>query len=224
MVCQEVNLFDLVNNESHTSLHLQMIQIFMLFSQAQLVNYPVIKNLLISSVCPNEINCTLRNTITNNSAWLNIKMLSYQYRKYHCRDKTVTRSSYLHNGISYIGKMASLYWISHLVAKTYKGPFSTWMSKVLVNERMYVCMYITSLINYDLAQSQKNFPRSMGKRRDITSTDIMLTMEFQRCCGNLLSTIYSRPSVLWIHNDIFTSWRPWNGKSTLLEKTSYWGT
>ena len=156
--CVEVNLFDLVNNESHTSLHLQIIQIFMLFSQAQLVNYPVIKNLLISSVCPNEINCTFRNTITNNSAWLYIKMLSYQYRKYHCRDKTVTRSSYLHNGISYIGKMASLYWISHLVAKTYKDPFSTWMSKVLVNERMYVCMYITSLINYDLAQSQKTFP------------------------------------------------------------------
>ena len=41
----------------------------------------------------------------------NIKMPSYQYRKSHCRDKTVVRSSYLHNGISYTGKMASLYWI-----------------------------------------------------------------------------------------------------------------
>ena len=38
-----------------------------------------------------------------------IKMLSYQYRKYHCGDKTVVRSSYLHNGISYTGKMTSLY-------------------------------------------------------------------------------------------------------------------
>ena len=44
--------------------------------------------------------------------WFNIKMSSYQYRKSHCGDKTVVRSSYLHNGISYTGKMASLYWIS----------------------------------------------------------------------------------------------------------------
>ena len=38
-------------------------------------------------------------------------MSSYQYRKSHCGDKTVVRSSYLHNGISYTGKMTSLYWI-----------------------------------------------------------------------------------------------------------------
>ena len=31
----------------------------------------------------------------------NIKMTSYQYRKYHCRDKTIWRPSYPHNGISY---------------------------------------------------------------------------------------------------------------------------
>ena len=48
-------------------------------------------------------------------SWLNIKMLSYQDRKSHCGDKTVVRSSYLHNGISYTGKTASLYWISPLV-------------------------------------------------------------------------------------------------------------
>ena len=41
----------------------------------------------------------------------NIKMSSYQYRKSHCGDKTVVRSSYLYNGISYTGKMSSLYWI-----------------------------------------------------------------------------------------------------------------
>ena len=38
-------------------------------------------------------------------------MLSYQYRKYHCGDKTILRPSYLHNGISYTGKITSLYWI-----------------------------------------------------------------------------------------------------------------
>ena len=44
-----------------------------------------------------------------------IKMSSHQYSKSHCGDKTVVRSSYLHNGISYTGKMASFYWISPLV-------------------------------------------------------------------------------------------------------------
>ena len=46
--------------------------------------------------------------------WFNIKMLSYQYRKSHCGDKTILRPSYLHNWISYTGKMASLYWIRAL--------------------------------------------------------------------------------------------------------------
>ena len=43
--------------------------------------------------------------------WFNIKMSSYQYRKSHCGDKTVVRSSYLHNGISFTAEMSSLYWI-----------------------------------------------------------------------------------------------------------------
>ena len=42
---------------------------------------------------------------------LNIKIPSYQYRKSHFGDKTILRPSYLHNGISYTGKMTSLYWI-----------------------------------------------------------------------------------------------------------------
>ena len=41
-------------------------------------------------------------------SWLNIKMTSYQYRKPHCGDKTILRPSYLHNGISYAGKMSYL--------------------------------------------------------------------------------------------------------------------
>ena len=44
----------------------------------------------------------------------NIKMSSYQYRKSHCGDNTVVRSSYLHNGISYTDKMSSLYRIGAL--------------------------------------------------------------------------------------------------------------
>ena len=44
-------------------------------------------------------------------SWFNIKMTSYQYRKSHSGDETILRPSYLHNGISYTGKMTSLYWI-----------------------------------------------------------------------------------------------------------------
>ena len=43
--------------------------------------------------------------------WFNIKTSSCQYRKSHCGDKTILRPFYLHNGISYTGKMTSLYWI-----------------------------------------------------------------------------------------------------------------
>ena len=48
-------------------------------------------------------------------------MISYQYRKYHCGGKTILRPSYLHNKISYTGKMTSLYWIraQGLVNKIY---------------------------------------------------------------------------------------------------------
>ena len=51
---------------------------------------------------------------TTTGPWFNIKTPSYQYRKSHCGDKTVVRSSYLHNGVSYTGKMTSLYWTSPL--------------------------------------------------------------------------------------------------------------
>ena len=40
--------------------------------------------------------------------------ISCQYRKSHFGDKMVAKSSYLHNGISYTGKITSLYWIDPL--------------------------------------------------------------------------------------------------------------
>ena len=51
--------------------------------------------------------------------WFSIKMTSYQYRKSHYGDKTILRSSYLHNGISYTGKTTSLYWIQALISALY---------------------------------------------------------------------------------------------------------
>ena len=49
---------------------------------------------------------------TGPGPWFSIKMSSHQFRKSHCGDKTIVRSSYPHNGISNTSKMASLYWIS----------------------------------------------------------------------------------------------------------------
>ena len=55
----------------------------------------------------------------------NIRMSSYQYRKSHCGDKTVVRSSYLHNGIFYAGKMTSLYFFNQGPAGTVMIAFTT---------------------------------------------------------------------------------------------------
>ena len=55
-------------------------------------------------------------------------MSSYQYRKSHCGDKTVLRSSYLHNGISYTGKMTSSYWFSpQVIIWTKAGILLIWL-------------------------------------------------------------------------------------------------
>ena len=66
----------------------------------------------------------------------NIKMSSYQYRESHCGDKTIVRSSYLHNGISYIGKTTFLYWIRALVIRSSRPSLYSNMnntaSKILV--------------------------------------------------------------------------------------------
>ena len=53
----------------------------------------------------------------------NIKMSSNQYRKSRCGDKTVVKSSDLHNVNSYTGKMSSLYWIGAQVLNS--SPLNT---------------------------------------------------------------------------------------------------
>ena len=55
--------------------------------------------------------------------WSNINMLSYQWWKINCRDKTVLRSSYRHNGNSRTGETASWYWIS---------PMEHWKLRVVI--------------------------------------------------------------------------------------------
>ena len=79
--------------------------------------------------------------------WFNIKMSSYQYRKSHCGDKTILRPSYLHYGISYTGKMTSLYWISpqdvdngcHCICYMY--PNSLRKNEHLFRSVEYLCVF-----------------------------------------------------------------------------------
>ena len=47
--------------------------------------------------------------------WFNIKMPSYQYRTSNWGTKTISWLPYVYKGISYTGKMRSLYWIWPLV-------------------------------------------------------------------------------------------------------------
>ena len=76
-------------------------------------------------------------TELNTGGWINIKMSSYQYRKSHCGDKTILRPSYLHNGISYTGKMTSLYWIralNHNGERSLKQRHSTRFNELPTNK------------------------------------------------------------------------------------------
>ena len=87
-----------------------------------------------------------------------IKMTSYQYRKPHCGDKTILRSSYLHNGISYTGKTTSLCWIGALVSgsphRLIISPFTDskinphrgshpYITNIIANIRMDVVKFMT---------------------------------------------------------------------------------
>ena len=67
-------------------------------------------------------------------------MPSYQYRKCHCGDKTVVGSSYLHNGISYASKMASLYWTNPQI--------SSWFTLIWSDKSGTSHMKISATLNW----------------------------------------------------------------------------
>ena len=80
-------------------------------------------------------------TAVHPGAWINIKT-SYQYRKSHCGDETILRPSYLHSGIAYTGKTASLYW--------FRAQVPAWvnpMTPVLVNVTGSVWHRFTSILS-----------------------------------------------------------------------------
>ena len=75
----------------------------------------------------NELNKQCQRKVSRSvTRWALIpcKMLSCQCRGSHYGDQTIIRSSYLHNGISYIGKISSLYWIRPLIPLSLAGSSS----------------------------------------------------------------------------------------------------
>ena len=75
------------------------------------------------------MSCLVSHCAIRTGPWFNIKTSSYQFRKSHCGDKAVVGSSYLHNGISYTGKMSSLYWIGAQVS-----------CKVTISSNIHQCL------------------------------------------------------------------------------------
>ena len=88
------------------------------------------------SISPdNQINIS----ISCSGGWFNKKNMSFcQYRKSHWGDKTVVRSSYLNNGISYTGKMTCLYWIRALALHLRRS------SSAMILTMKYVCKLLSS--------------------------------------------------------------------------------
>ena len=115
-------------------------------------------------------------------------MSSYQYRKSHCGDKTVVRSSYLHNWISYTGKMASLYWIRALIMHRYEWPISS-----VCHFFLAPCSYLSGqvhdhafiLMQSCLESTQSYFAFEFAKQylKDIT---VIVSNRCQCCCQKFL--------------------------------------
>ena len=83
------------------------------------------------------------------------------YRKSHCGDKMILRQSYLHNGISYTGKMTSSYWIRPLLLKSMaieSGP-QCWNR------------WLTHWSYCSLALSQQNI---LGEQVNTTADDVLV--------------------------------------------------
>ena len=66
-----------------------------------------------------------------------IKMSSYQYRESHCGDKTVIRSSYLHNGIS-----QDIFILNRGPGPMFAKRYTHAMIKSMVDARTHVYIYL----------------------------------------------------------------------------------
>ena len=108
--------------------------------------------------------------------WFNIKMSSYQYRKSHYGDKTILRPSYLHNGISYTGKMISLYWIRALIEK---GPLSNPCTNGFILENMINILTFLSFLNSEMVQVVEGIPHGRQRHLYPTKSTSWLLMAWQ---------------------------------------------
>ena len=144
----------------------------------------------------------------------NIKMSSYQYRKSHCGDKTVVRSSYLHNGISYTGKMSSLYWIgAQSIIWTHDSVLSMKPMEIIFNILTYhihTSMYC--LMNF------KTFPfaRHCNYCCDLSEISYVLINVFFQ--GSQI------PLICWSNDSIFQRNSIWRHRplALLIILTSQW--
>ena len=115
----DTNLIPLETSTSHQYLFLihlltNLMALYVIWIASKIMG----KNCFFQKFCLNLTTVWFQQhdmDIWRTGPWFNIKMTSYHYRKSHCGDKTILRPSYLHNGISYTSKMASLYWIRALV-------------------------------------------------------------------------------------------------------------
>ena len=117
--------------------------------------------------------------------WFNIKMSSYQLWKYHCGDKTVVRSSYLHNGISYTGKMWSLYWTSPLDVVV------THACKLILSSHSCITCPALTLCMLHCFEKCRNIDGLVQERRSSSA----LAMELRLSCTN--PSIYTVYIIMW---------------------------
>ena len=76
-----------------------------------------------------------------------------------CGDKTVVRSSYLHNGISYTGKMSSLYWIGTQLVITSQHYDSTHFDSVCPRQLGNgTCKLLDSLYQWEICSLHYIYP------------------------------------------------------------------
>ena len=103
----------------------------------------------------NSLYDPLMTLMTTPGGQINIKMSSYQYRKSHCGDKTFVRSSYLHHGISYTGKMTSLYWFGPQVSSSMSSMGHTMNFGLVVTKPLLVFSLTIFLTEIMLKKSKR---------------------------------------------------------------------
>ena len=156
-----------------------------------------------------------KNAARRPGPWFNIKMSSYQYRKSRCGDKTVVRSTYLHNGISYTDKMSSLYWIGAL---TLAFPMDTYLplddftfNQIFYQEMRMVMLYTQYSTVMTPEMGLKNsltYGRDARSRGSFSSVETPFPMEHYKVAIFITTA----------HHNLFISWGRWE-LATLVRHT-----